>query len=138
MDSQALLNDLTEALISGWAVTPTGTGFLITTDWTWPNGHAIEIYVRNVSEGDSLFLVTDGGELFNNFFLEGLDFTSETATIHTVKQMAQSHGTELVEYQIAKGANDSNLGLSIREMLEAVKEISFYLWQRMGENTLKH
>lgn len=138
MDSQTLLKDLAEAFVNQWSVTPTGTGFLVTTDWTWPNGNAIEISVRTVDERESLFLVTDGGELLNNLFLEGFDFTRDTPTLNTVKQMAEKHGTELVEYQIAKGANESSLASGVRHVLETVKEVSFYLWKRMGENVLKH
>ncbi len=133
MDAQNLEKELAGVFTEGWTVTATGTGFLVATDWLWPNGNAIEIYARHVGESETLFLVTDGGELFNCLFLEGLDFTQDAPTLRVVEQMAQNHGTKLVEYQLAKGAGEATLARSIREMLETVKEISFYLWHRVGE-----
>ena len=65
MDEKTLEQNLAETLVEGWDISSTGNGFLVASDWRWPNNERIEIYVRNVGEREDLFLVTDGGELFN-------------------------------------------------------------------------
>ncbi len=138
MDEQRLEKDLAEALTNGWSIVPTGAGFLVVSNWVWPNGDPIEIHVRRVGESEKLFLTTDGGELFNCLYMEGLDFTKETRILEVVERLAENHGTKLVDYQIARGSHDENLGESIRNVLEAVKEISFYLWHRLGDGAIRH
>lgn len=138
MDAKTLEQDLTEAILDGWDITPTGSGFLLTTTWQWPNHTPIEIYVRSVGERQDLYVVSDGGELFNCFYLEGTDLTADSHTQRTVQAMAKARGCEFIEYQLAKGANDSNLGMSIRDILETAKEISFYLWHKLDTGSSRH
>jgi hypothetical protein len=78
MDEKEIFDGLTEAFYQGWDVLPTGGGFLITTDWMLPNNEKIEIHVRRVGDREDLFLLTDGGELINFLFAQGVDLSKET------------------------------------------------------------
>jgi len=68
MDENEILEALAGDFFQSWRVAPTGGGFLITTDWVFPNNELIEIHVRRVGEREDLFIVTDGGELINYLF----------------------------------------------------------------------
>jgi hypothetical protein len=131
IDEAELLEALGAELIDGWDVAPTGDGFLITTDWSWPNRERIEIFVRRVGEREDLFIVTDGGELFNLLFTHGFDPGSDHRSMDLFRKSAENHGAEVVEGRIVKGANAGGVAVAVREILEAVKDISFLLWHKI-------
>lgn len=132
MDEQTLTRNLAEELINGWDITPTGSGFLIVTDWHWPNHERIEVYVRTVGEREDLYLVSDGGEVFNFLFAQGIDLTKDPNGTKIFDGVAQSYGAKVVDYQMAKGASDSDLHQAIRMIVEAIKDVSFLLWHKLG------
>jgi len=63
MNEKILEQNLSEAFIRDWEIIPTGSGFLVVSDWLWPNHERIEIHARTVGEREDLFVVADGGEL---------------------------------------------------------------------------
>jgi hypothetical protein len=128
VDENVLEEKLAEELIAGWEVVPTGSGFLVTTAWRWPNDEMIEIFVRRVAERDDLYLVTDGGELFNFLFARGMDLTEDARSMELLDSIAESAGARMIDYQIVKGANNEDLPRSIRLVAEAVKEGAFLFW----------
>ena len=128
VDENVLEEKLAEELLEGWQVVPTGSGFLVTTAWRWPTGEMIEIYVRKVAERDDLYLVTDGGELFNFLFARGIDLRQDDRNMKLLQSIAAGSGAKMIDYQIVKGANDDELPRSIRLIVEAVKEGALLLW----------
>jgi hypothetical protein len=128
VDENVLEEKLAEELLEGWQVVPTGSGFLVTTAWRWPTGEMIEIYVRNVAEREDLYVVTDGGELFNFLFARGIDLRQDDRNMKLLQSIAASSGAGMIDYQIVKGANNDDLPRSIRLLVEAVKEGAFLLW----------
>lgn len=131
MNEKTLEQELTEALIRDWDITPTGGGFLVLTDWLWPNRERIEIHVRTVGEREDLFVVTDGGDLFNFLFSQGIDLTKDEKGLKAVRNVLSHYGVELVDFQIVKGASEGDLARAIRLLVEAVKDASFVLWHRL-------
>lgn len=133
MDEKTLEQNLAEELIRGWSINTTGTGFLIITDWQWPNHDPIEIYVRSVGEREDLYLVSDGGEIFNFLFVHGIDLTRDEQGRRVFAGTAQHYGAKIVDYQISKGANNGDLHQAVRSILEVVKDVSFLLWHKLGQ-----
>ncbi len=131
MDENEILEALAEDFFQGWDVSPTGGGFLITTDWVLPNNERIEVHVRRVGERDDLFLVTDGGELVNYLFSEGVDVTRDRDCGAILEGIAQNRSLKITEHQMVKGANAEEIAGAVRVVLEAVKEASYSLWHRM-------
>ena len=133
MEEKEILDSLAEEFFAGWEVTPTGGGFLITTDWILPNNERIEIHIRRVGEREDLFLVTDGGELVNYLFSEKIDISKDESGLKILNWVAENHGAKIAEYQMVKGAKGPEVASAIRVMLEAVKEASFLLWHNLKE-----
>ena len=131
MDENEILEALTEDFFQGWDVTPTGGGFLITTDWVLPNNERIEIHVRRVGDREDLFIVTDGGELINYLFSQGVDITRDRDSKRTLNGIAENRSIKVTEHQLVKGANEEELAGAVRVVLEAVKEASFSLWRKI-------
>lgn len=132
MDENEIMEALTEDFFRGWDVTPTGGGFLITTDWALPNNERIEIHVRRVGDREDLFIVTDGGELINYLFSHGVDLTQDRVARRTLDGIAKNRSIKVTEHQLVKGANEEELAGAVRVVLEAVKEASFSLWLKIG------
>ncbi len=131
MDENEILEALAEDFFRGWDVSPTGGGFLITTDWVLPNNERIEIHVRRVGEREDLFIVTDGGELINYLFSEGIDLTQDRDSQRILDRIAENRSIDLTEHQLVKGANEEEIAGAVRVLLEAVKEASFSLWRKI-------
>jgi hypothetical protein len=131
MDENEILEALAENFFQGWDVAPTGGGFLITTDWVFPNNETIEVHVRRVGDRDDLFIVTDGGELINFLFSEGIDATRDPECIGILEGIAQNRSLKIAEHQIVRGAKVEEIAGAVRVVLEAVKEASFSLWPRI-------
>jgi len=138
MDERTLTQNLAEELIDGWDIMSTGSGFLIITDWHWPNDDRIEIYVRTVGDREDLYIVTDGGNLFNFLFSHGIDLNKDHHGMKVLSGIAENCGAKIVDYQMARGANDGDLHRAIRLLLEAIKDASFLLWHKLehGEGCL--
>lgn len=132
MDETQLEERLAEELLTGWEVIPTGSGFLVTTAWRWPNDEMIEIHVRRVADRDDLYVVTDGGELVNYLFAAGIDLRHDNRNMDMLHRIAARSDAGIVDYQIVKGANNADLPVSIRLVLEAVKEGAFVFWHQLG------
>ncbi|HYA40999.1 MAG TPA: hypothetical protein VEF34_06830 [Syntrophobacteraceae bacterium] len=131
MDEDEILEALAEDFFQGWDVSPTGGGFLITTDWVLPNNERIEIHIRRVGDRDDLFIVTDGGELTNYLFSQGVDLTRDPDSRRILGGVAQNRSVEISEHQLVKGANEEEIAGAVRVLLEAVKEASFALWHKL-------
>ena len=131
MDENEILEALTEDFFQGWDVTPTGGGFLITTDWVLPNNERIEIHVRRVGDREDLFIVTDGGELINYLFSQGVDITRDRDSKRTLDGIAENRSIKVTEHQLVKGANEEEIAGAVRVLLEAIKEASFSLWHKI-------
>jgi hypothetical protein len=131
MDENEILEALAEDFFKGWRVAPTGGGFLITTDWILPNKELIEIHVRRVGEREDLFIVTDGGELINYLFSEGVDLTVDHGSRRIREGIAENRAVNIADYQMIKGANEEEIAGAVRVVLEAVKEASFSLWHKI-------
>ena len=131
MDENDILEALTEEFLRGWNVTPTGGGFLITTDWVLPNNERIEIHVRRVGDREDLFIVTDGGELINYLFSEGIDLTRDPDNRRILDRIAQNRSIKVTEHQLVKGANEEEIAWAVRVLVETVKEASFSLWRKI-------
>jgi hypothetical protein len=131
MDENEILEALAEDFYRGWNVTPTGGGFLIATDWVLPNNERIEIHVRRVGEREDLFIVTDGGELINYLFSEGIDLTRDPDNRRILDRIAQNRSIKVTEHQLVKGANEEEIAWAVRVLVETVKEASFSLWRKI-------
>jgi hypothetical protein len=131
MDENDILDALTEHFFQGWDVAPTGGGFLITTDWVFPNNESIEIHVRRVGEREDLFIVTDGGELINYLFSEGVDLTQDLDGKRILDGIAENRSIKITDHQLVKGAIEEEIAGVVRAVLEAVKEASFSLWHKI-------
>ncbi len=132
MDETDLLEDLGAEFIKGWDVAPTGSGFMVITDWQWPNRDRIEVFVRKVGDREDLFLVSDGGEIFNVLFSHGIDLGKDTRSMDLFREVAKNHGAEFADYAIVKGANGKDVAGAVRMVLEAAKDISFLLWHKVA------
>jgi len=133
MDEKQLWENLGEELLEGWEVGPMGSGFTVMTDWHWPDGNRIEIYVRPVGDREDLYVVTDGGELFNFLFAQGINLTRDERSMKALERVAEDQGGKLVEYQIAKGAGAGDLARAVRTVLEILKDCSFMMWHKYQE-----
>jgi Domain of unknown function DUF1828 len=131
MDENEILEALAGDFFQGWEVAPTGGGFLITTDWVFPNNERIEIHVRRVGDREDLFIVTDGGELINYLFSQGIDLTRDRDSQRILSGIAESRSVKIAEHQLVKGANEQEIAGTVRVLLEAVKEASFSLWHKI-------
>jgi hypothetical protein len=131
MDENDILEALAEDFLQGWDVVPTGGGFLITTDWVLPNNERIEIHVRRVGDREDLFVVTDGGELINYLFAQGVDLTQDRDSQRVLGGIAENRSIKITEHQLVKGANEEEIAGAVRVLLEAVKEASFSLWHKI-------
>lgn len=138
MDEKALFEGLAEELIRQWEIIPTGGGFLVLTDWEFPNDERIEIQVRMVGEREDLYVATDGGSLYNFFFTEGVILDADENAMNVLKRVTGRHGAQLVDYQIVKGANDETLPQSVKDVLEAVKDASLLLWHKLSHGKAFH
>jgi hypothetical protein len=138
MDVKSLWQNLAEEMVRAWEILPTGSGFVVASDWSWPTSERIEIVVRSVGDREDLYLVTDGGELFNFFFAQGLDITQMDNALHRLEDLFARHGVKIVDYQLARGANDHDLPQVIRSVLEAVKEAAFLFWLQRSEGRNLH
>jgi hypothetical protein len=134
MDENEILEALAEDFFQGWDVAPTGGGFLITTDWVFPNNERIEIHVRRVGDREDLFIVTDGGELINYLFSQGVDLTQDRESQRILAGIAENRSIKVTEHQLVKGANEEEVAAAVRVLLEAVKEVSFSLWHKIRSN----
>jgi hypothetical protein len=132
MDETVLAEKMVEELVADWEIIPTGNGFLVNTAWRWPDAEAIEVHVRRVAERDDLYLVTDGGQLFNFLFARGMDLRLDEKSMDVLHQIAASSGARIIDYQIVRGADDKDLPHSIRLILEAIKEGAFVFWYRLS------
>jgi hypothetical protein len=132
MDEKEILDELTEHFYQGWDVVATGGGFLITTDWVLPTGERIEIHIRRVGDREDLFLVSDGGELINLLFSQGVDLSKDRESRRVLDGVAEKHSIKVADYQFVKGAGEADIAQAVRDMLEAVKEASFLLWHKIG------
>ena len=97
MDENEILEALAEDFFQGWDVTPTGGGFLVATDWVLPNNERIEIHVRRVGEREDLFIVTDGGELINYLFAEGVDLTRDRDNRRILDRIAANRSVNVTQ-----------------------------------------
>ena len=132
MDREELRENLAVEMVRDWEIVPTGNGFMVSTDWVLPNNERIDLYVRTVGDRDDLYVVTDGGELFNHMFADGYDLTADDHGRKVMDFIAENYGAEFAEYQLVKGANNDDLAKAVRMLLEAVKEASIVLWRRGG------
>jgi hypothetical protein len=138
MDEKRLRQDLAEAMVRDWEILPTGSGFVVASDWVWPTRERIEITVRTVGDREDLYLVTDGGELFNFLFANGVDVSRHEESLRRLREVLARHAVELVDYQMAKGANENDLPRAIRSLLEALKESAFLFWVHREEKSEGH
>jgi len=138
MDEKLLFENLAQELIREWDVIPTGSGFLIMTDWRLPNDERIEIQVRTVGERDDLYVVTDGGNLFNFLFAEGVSLDADETGRKILNGVMKRYGSQFVDYQIVKGANDETLAGTVKSLLEAVKDASLLLWHKLSDRKSIH
>jgi len=134
MDETILKQRLQEAFIEDWEIMPTGGGFLIVTDWHWPNSERIEIHIRPVGEREDLYIVSDGGELFNLLFSQGVDLSKDERGMKILDGVTKNYGAKAVDCQIAKGAGLGDLHRAIRVVLEAIKDASFLLWYKLDDD----
>jgi hypothetical protein len=138
MDEKLLFDSLAQELIREWDVIPSGNGFLVMTDWRLPNDERIEIQVRTVGERDDLYVVTDGGNLFNFLFAEGVSFDADDTGMKILNGVMKRYGAQFVDYQIVKGANDETLAGTVKNLLEAVKDASLLLWHKLSDRKSVH
>jgi len=131
LDEKEILDGLVENFFQGWDVMPTGGGFLITTDWRFPNDERIEIHVRRVGDREDLFLVTDGGELTNLMFSHGVDLAKDKDSLRVLTGITEQHSIKIADYQLVRGAGADELSPAVRSMLEAIKEASFIFWHKI-------
>ncbi|MFP5212580.1 MAG: DUF1828 domain-containing protein [Acidobacteriota bacterium] len=138
MDERTLEQSLAEELTREWRIVSTGSGYMIITDWHWPNGEKIEIYVRTVGEREDLYVVSDGGELFNFLYSQGIDLSKDERGMRTLNGMIELNGAKVVDYQLVKGAGEMELAQAIRNVLEAIKDASLILWHKVGTSESIH
>ena len=138
MDDINLEEKLAMAFVEGWTVTSTGNGYLLASDWRWPNDERIEIHVRTVGEREDLYLVTDGGDLFNFLFSQGIDLTKDKAALTRISHAVESYEARFIDFQIAKGANEQDLARAVRLILEAIKDASLLLWHKFEKGSHLH
>jgi hypothetical protein len=131
LDEKDIFDGLVEDFYQGWDVMPTGGGFLITTDWRFPNDDKIEIHVRKVGDREDLFLVTDGGELTNLLFSREVDLSKDKSSLRILTGITVHHSIKIADFQLIRGANEDELPRAIRAMLEAVKEASYIFWHKV-------
>ncbi|MEN6483258.1 MAG: DUF1828 domain-containing protein [Syntrophobacteraceae bacterium] len=129
---------LSEVLVQGWDITGTGNGFLITTDWQLPNSERIEIYARRVGDREDLYVVGDGGELFNLLFANGIDLSKDEQGMKIILRIAENYAAQIVDFQLVKGAKEEELAQAVRMILEAVKDASFLLWHKLDPKGSLH
>jgi hypothetical protein len=128
MDENILAQGMAEEMIRGWDVIATGSGFLIFTDWRWPNNERIEIHVRRVAERDDLYVVTDGGELCSYLYSKGIDLEKNIKAFERIQSVVESSGAKVAEFQLVRGATDGDLAMAVRRLLEVIKESGFLSW----------
>ncbi len=133
MDEKELWEGLAEEMLSGWELIPMGNGFTVLTDWHWPDGSRIEIYVRAVGDREDLSVVTDGGELFNFLLAHGVDLTKDDRSMKALQRAVEDQGAKLIDYQIAKGAGPQDMSRAVRVVLETLKDGSFMMWHKYQE-----
>jgi hypothetical protein len=138
MDEKMIAENLAEEMVGDWTVTPTGSGFVVETNWQWPSRERIEIYVRAVGEREDLFIVSDGGELFNCLFSQGIDLTKDEPGMKVLHQVAENYESKFVDYQLVKGANEEEMPRAIRMILEAIKDASLILWHKVEKVAQLH
>lgn len=138
MEEKTLERSLSEVLVQGWDITGTGNGFLIATDWQLPNGERIEIYARRVGDREDLYIVGDGGELFNLLFANGIDLSKDEQGMKIISRIAENYAAQIVEFQLVKGAKEDELAQAVRMILEAVKDASFLLWHKLDPKGSLH
>lgn len=138
MEEKTLERSLSEVLVQGWDITGTGNGFLITTDWQLPNGERIEVYARRVGDREDLYVVGDGGELFNLLFANGIDLSKDEQGMKIISRIAENYAAQIVEFQLVKGAKEDELAQAVRMILEAVKDASFLLWHKLDPKGSLH
>ena len=138
MDEKSLYQNLAEELVRHWEVIPTGGGFLIATDWELPNEERIEIQVRTVGEREDLYVASDGGSLYNFFFVEGVVLDTDESAMNVLKGVMRRYGAQLVDYQIVKGASNETLPRSVKDVLGAVKDASLLLWHKLSHGKAVH
>ncbi|MCE5241928.1 MAG: DUF1828 domain-containing protein [Desulfobacteraceae bacterium] len=138
MEEKTLERSLSEVLVQGWDITGTGNGFLITTDWQLPNSERIEIYARRVGDREDLYVVGDGGELFNLLFANGIDLSKDEQGMKIILRIAENYAAQIVDFQLVKGAKEEELAQAVRMILEAVKDASFLLWHKLDPKGSLH
>ncbi|GLI33158.1 hypothetical protein [Desulforhabdus amnigena] len=138
MDEKTLEQSLADEFIREWDITPTGNGYLITTDWQWPNHERIEIFVRMVGDREDLLLVTDGGELFSFLYSQGIDLSKDEHGMKVINGVAEHYGAKIADFQMARGTNPGDLPRSIRLLLEAIKDASLLLWYKLDQRSSLH
>lgn len=131
MNEKTIAENLAEEMIRGWTITPTGHGFVIETNWQWPSREHIDIYVRAVGEREDLFIVSDGGELFNFLFSQGIDLSKDESGMKVLERVAENYGSKFVDFQLVKGAKEEEIPEAVRMILEAVKDASLSLWHKL-------
>ena len=105
--------------------------FLLQQTGSCPNNERIEIHVRRVGDREDLFIVTDGGELINYLFSQGVDLTQDRGARRILDGIAENRSIKITEHQLVKGANEEEIAGAVRVVLEAVKEASFSLWHKI-------
>jgi hypothetical protein len=138
MEEKRFWEDLSEEMVRHWEILPTGSGFVVVSDWSWPNNDRIEVVVRTVGEREDLFLVSDGGELFNFFFSQGVDISGNEEAMLRLEEVAARHGAKLVDFHMAKGAGEADLARAVRSLVEAIKEGAFLFWMSKGRDRQLH
>ena len=133
MEEKTLEQSLSEVLLQGWEISGTGTGFLIVTDWQFPDKERIEVYARRVGERDDLYVVGDGGEIFNTLFSHGIDLSKDERGMKMFTRVAENYAAQIVDFQLVKGAKEEDLASAIRMILEAIKDASFLLWHKLDQ-----
>lgn len=138
MNAKELEQRLEQAMTADWDITSTGSGLLVATDWRLPNNERIEIFVRSVGDREDLYLVTDGGEVFNFLYSHGIDLSKDARGMKILSGVSERYQAKIVNYQITRGSNEADLARSIRLMLEAIKDVSFLLWHKLTPNSSIH
>ncbi len=133
MDEKDLWEDLAEEMLRSWELIAMGNGFTILTDWHWPDGNRIEIYVRAVGDRDDLYVVTDGGELFNFLFSQGVDLSRDERAMRFLERTVEDQGGKIVDYQIARGCGKGDCAGAVRSILEIIKDGAFMMWHKFQE-----
>lgn len=138
MDEKILFENVAQEMIQGWEVIPTGNGYLIETDWRLPDDERIEIYVRMVGDREDLYLVTDGGNLFNFLFAHGIDLAKDSDGTRILNGVLTRYSARLAESQIVKGATEEELAQSVRALVETIKDASLLLWHKLKRPSRLH